>query len=67
MSNPFFSIIIPTYNRVDLIILAINSVLNKTFQEFQIIVVDDGSKDNTDEAVKSIRDQRIRYYKKKNK
>lgn len=66
MNSPFFSIIIPTHNRANLISVAINSVLNQTFQDFEIIVVDDGSKDNTEEVVKSIKDRRIRYYKKEN-
>lgn len=47
------SVIIPTYNRADLLIKAINSVLNQTVTDVEIIVVDDGSTDQTKEAVKA--------------
>lgn len=55
------SIIIPTYNRAYIIRRAIQSVLNQTYQDFEIFIVDDGSKDNTHKIVESIRDERIRY------
>jgi len=57
---PTVSVIIPTYNRAHLVGRAIRSVLNQTFQDFEIIVVDDGSTDNTEEVVKSFNDPRIR-------
>jgi glycosyltransferase involved in cell wall biosynthesis len=62
----FFSIIIPTYNREKEISRALNSVLTQTFQDFEIIVVDDGSTDNTESVVLSFNDIRIKYIKQDN-
>lgn len=55
------SVIIPTYNRAEFLSTAITSVLNQTFQDFEIIVVDDCSKDNTPEVVSRFNDKRIKY------
>lgn len=66
MSKILFSIVIPTYNRADFIVKTIQSILNQTYSNFEIIVVDDGSTDNTEEIVKAIKDSRINYYKKEN-
>ena len=57
------SIIIPTYNRVDLLPYAINSVKNQSFLDWELIVVDDCSTDNTKQVVSSYmyNDSRIRY------
>lgn len=57
---PEVSIIIPTYNRALLLQKAIQSVLDQTFQDFEIIVVDNYSEDNTIEDVKSFKDERIK-------
>ena len=59
----FFSIIIPTYKRAHAIRKAIESILHQTFQDFEVIVVDDASQDETGIIVKSIGDQRIKYIK----
>jgi len=65
---PKVSVIIPTYNRAYLIGRALKSVLNQSYRDFEVIVVDDGSTDNTNEVIKSFIDERIRYYyHKKNK
>jgi glycosyltransferase involved in cell wall biosynthesis len=59
-----FSIITPTYNRAILIERAIKSILNQSYQDFEMIIVDDGSIDNTDEIVSNyLYDKRIRYFK----
>lgn len=60
-SLPTVSVIIPTYNRAHLVGRAIQSVFNQTYQDFEVIVVDDGSTDNTEEVVENFRDHRIRY------
>lgn len=60
------SVIMATYNRAGTIERAVRSVLNQTFKEFELVIVDDGSKDNTEEVIKAFNDSRITYYKKEN-
>ena len=66
LSSPIFSIIVPTYNRGHLIGKTINSILLQEFTDFEILVVDDGSTDNTEQIVKAFSDARIQYFKKQN-
>lgn len=54
------SVIIPTFNRADKVVRAISSVLDQTFTDFEIIVIDDGSTDRTKQAVARFND-RIKY------
>jgi glycosyltransferase involved in cell wall biosynthesis len=61
MLNPKVSIVIPTYNRADFLPKAIQSVLSQTYRDWEIIIVDDGSTDNTEEIVKGYNESRIRY------
>ncbi len=63
---PFFSIIIPTYNREKLIRKTIQTVLSQTFKDFEIIIIDDGSKDNTKGEIKLIESEKITYLKQQN-
>ena len=58
-----FSVIIPTYNRVEFILLAIRSVLNQSYKNFELIVVNDGSTDETESVVATVKDTRLRYFK----
>lgn len=61
------SIIIPTYNRADLILQTIQSVLTQTFTDYEIIVIDDGSTDNTAEVLRDfIESGKILYIRQEN-
>lgn len=59
--KPFFSVIVPTFNRAEKLKHTILSVLDQTFEDFELLVMDDGSRDNTQEIVLSFGDSRIRY------
>jgi glycosyltransferase involved in cell wall biosynthesis len=60
------SVIIPTYNRAYILSEALESVFAQTFDDYEVIVVDDGSTDNTAEIIKRFSDSRLRYIKKEN-
>ena len=64
---PTISVIIPTYNNASVVKEAIQSVLEQTLSDYEIIVVDDGSTDNTREVVRSFSDKRIRYVYQENR
>lgn len=61
LENNGVSVIIPTYNRADLLRKSIESVQNQTYEEWEIIIVDDCSTDGTEQVVKEFGDYRIRY------
>jgi glycosyltransferase involved in cell wall biosynthesis len=62
MSKPIISIIVPAYNAEKTIKRTIDSALNQTFSDFELIVVNDGSQDSTLEIVSSIKDPRIKVF-----
>jgi len=60
------SVVIPLYNKENRIFHTVNSVLNQTFKDFELIIVDDGSTDKSIEIVQIIHDSRIRLIQKEN-
>ena len=65
LKKPFFSVLMPTYNRAHLLPLAIKSVLNQTFEDFELIISNGGSTDNTSDLINTFTDSRIRYVESK--
>jgi glycosyltransferase involved in cell wall biosynthesis len=63
---PFFSVLIPLYNKEKFIKYTLQSVLNQTFSDFEIIIVNDGSTDESEKIVSEFQDARIRYFTQKN-
>lgn len=63
---PFFSVVIPVYNRADFLGAALTSVLMQTEQDFEIVVVDDGSDDDPEAVVKALCDPRILFIRQDN-
>lgn len=67
MNNlPYFSVVIPLYNKEKYIKRTLYSVFNQTFSNFEIIIIDDGSKDKSCEIIKLISDPRIRLIRQEN-
>ena len=61
MSPPLVSVVIPAYNHERFIGAAVDSVLNQSIDDFELIIIDDGSTDQTAEVIKSYDDRRISY------
>lgn len=64
--SPFFSIIIPSYNRADWLPKTIQSVLQQSEKDFEILVIDDGSTDHTKEVIDGFDDPRVKYHHQHN-
>lgn len=65
--SPFVSIIMAAYNAEKFIQLAINSVLSQSFQNWELLVVNDGSTDNSKDIILSFQDTRIKYFEQENR
>jgi len=68
MDGPLVSVIMPTYNRRDLIVVAIDSVIAQDYQNWELVIIDDGSVDKTDELLHTryAGEDRIKYLYQKN-
>ena len=64
-SSDKISVIIPTYNRAHLILRSVNSVLNQTYQNIEVLIIDDGSVDNTSLIINQLENNKIKYFKLK--
>lgn len=64
---PFFSVVIPAYNRANTIGRAISSVLEQSYQDFEVVVVDDGSTDSTKNVIQIVPSNQVKYFYQSNK
>jgi glycosyltransferase involved in cell wall biosynthesis len=65
-NDPFVTVIIPTFNRKEYLLEAVKSVLDQTYKNLEIIIVDDGSTDGSKEAIKNLNNDKISYIWQKN-
>lgn len=65
MTNPYFSIIVPSFNRAHLIVETIHSILKQEYTDFELMIIDDASTDNTEEIIRQFKDVRVQYQKNK--
>ena len=66
-TSPVFSVVIATFNRADLLLRAVTSVLRQEFRDFELIVIDDGSTDHTARVIQGMADPRVVYVSQQNK
>ena len=66
MRKPIVSVVMPAYNHEDYIGEAIQSVLDQTLTDLELIIINDGSTDKTEQVIKSFQDERIKYYDQDN-
>jgi len=66
-SAPKISVVLPMYNSSKFIEKSLRSILNQTFTDFEVLAIDDGSKDNTSEIVRTIDDPRVKVIRQRNK
>ena len=67
MKSIFLSVILPVYNAEAYIVEAISSILAQTYENFELIIINDGSTDQTEALIKNFRDARILYYSRENR
>lgn len=61
--NEYISVVLPAYNSAPYLKTAVQSILNQTYQKFELLIINDGSTDNTENIVKSFHDDRIKYFR----
>ncbi|MBK7498363.1 MAG: glycosyltransferase [Ignavibacteriales bacterium] len=63
MNNVFISVLMTSYNCASYIRQAVQSILNQTYKDLELVIIDDGSNDNTEEIISAFSDSRIKYKK----
>ena len=66
MNKPLISVIIPLYNKEDCILKTLESITTQDFEDYEIVVVDDGSKDNSVALIENLHNDKINIYQKSN-
>lgn len=61
--KPFFSIILPTFNQANFLKNCLQTILKQTYKNWELIIIDNNSIDNTQKVIKTIKDNRIKLYK----
>ena len=64
--SPLVSVLMPVYNAGAFLNEAVESILNQTYKNLELIIINDGSTDNTEDRIKSFKDSRIKYFKNEN-
>src|ERR1017187_7276972 len=62
-NSPYITVLMPVYNAAPFLREAIDSILNQTFKNFELLIINDGSTDNCEEIILTYKDPRIRYIK----
>ncbi|MEE8149752.1 MAG: glycosyltransferase, partial [candidate division Zixibacteria bacterium] len=65
-AGPLVSVIMPAYNAAEYITEAIKSVLNQTYKDYELVVINDGSTDRTEDIVLGFKDEKIKYFRQEN-
>jgi glycosyltransferase involved in cell wall biosynthesis len=60
-NKPFVSVIVTTFNRSSLLLDTVNSILSQTFKDFELLIIDDGSTDDTESKIMQLDDERVSY------
>ena len=66
MNTPLVSVLLPVYNGAADVERSVNSILSQSFNDFELIIINDGSKDNSSEILKRLKDPRIRLFEQEN-
>ncbi len=67
MHSPLVSVIMPVYNASEFLYASIDSILSQSYKNIELIIINDGSTDNSEEIINSFKDERVKYFFQKRK